>query len=270
MNLKIFSKGLYSSWGYYAPIRTMFDCGEGAATALGNYVYAPESVFIGHGHGDHVLGLPSLVGCRNSARGDKEKPLKVFYPYSDSMRDTIDFIRKRNTRLSYELNWVEIGDGYFQEFDNNMRLEAFAVRHTTNSLGFRVLEKRSRLKAGIKPEDVKALLEKGEKVNENYWANMFTWTLDSYSYDPSKIENCAWLVADSTFLTERDRDSNTHASVEEVMIMAKAHNVKRLSLAHFSPRYDWKQIERFCLDHKAKIGFNGSLDIVLPNKVYEL
>ena len=270
MNLKIYSKGMYSSWGYYAPIRSMFDCGDGCSTALGNYVYAPENIFISHGHQDHISNLPSFVGIRNAARGDKEKSLNIFHPEARNMDAIKDYINRIYSRLSFDLNWIEIGDGFHMEFDNKMRLEAFKVNHCHNSLAYRVMEKRSRLKAGINPADAKALVAKGETVNESYWANTFTWTLDSCTYDLKNIENCAWLIADANFLNAKDRDDPTHATVEEVMTNAKTMNVKRLTLAHFSSRYDWKEIERFCLDSKAKIGFNGAVDIILPNKVYEL
>jgi len=261
---------MYSTWGYYAPIRALFDCGEGCATNLGNYVYAPESIFLGHNHGDHVLGLPSFIGCRNSARGDKEKPLTVYYPESDMMKDLIEFIKKRNSRLSYDLNFVEISPGFKLDFGNKMHLEAFYVKHGYNSLGFRILEKRSRLKAGIDPKDAKNLIAKGEVVSEEYLGNLFTWTLDSANYDRSNIAGCAHLVADATFLKVADRDDNTHTSVDEVMTWAKEANVKRLTLAHFSSRYNWNEITPSVLDIKDKIGFNGGVDIVLPNKVYEL
>jgi ribonuclease Z len=269
MNLKISSKGMYSTWGYYAPIRALFDCGEGCATNLGNYVYAPESVFLGHNHGDHVLGLPSFVGCRNSARGDKEKPLTVYYPESDMMKDLIEFIMKRNSRLSYELKFVEIAPGFKMDFGNKMHLEAFYVKHGYNSLGFRIMEKRSRLKAGVNPKDAKNLIAKGEIISEEYFGNVFTWTLDSARYDLSNIENCAHLVADATFIKVADRDNNTHTSVDEVMTWAKEANVKTLTLAHFSSRYNWNEITPSVLDIKEKIGFNGNVNVVLPNKVYE-
>lgn len=270
MNLKISSKGMYSTWGYYAPIRALFDCGEGCATNLGNYVYAPESIFLGHNHGDHVLGLPSFIGCRNSARGDKEKPLTVYYPESDMMKDLIEFIKKRNSRLSYELNFVEISPGFKLDFGNKMHLEAFYVKHCYKSLGFRIMEKRSRLKAGIDPKDAKALIAKGETISEEYFGNIFTWTLDSASYDLDNIQNCAHLIGDSTFIHSKDRDEQTHSSCEEVLSWAKKFDVKRVSLAHWSSRYNWNEIPKEVETIQKEIGYEGKIDIILPNKVHEL
>lgn len=269
MNLKISSKGMYSTWGYYAPIRALFDCGEGCALSLGNHVYAPESIFLSHSHGDHVLGLPSFIGCRNSARGDKEKPLNVYYHDSDMMKDLITFVMKRNSRLTYDLKFIPIKDGFTLDFGNKMKIEAFYVKHAFGSLGYKVLEKRSRLKAGIDPKDARSLVAAGQIINEDYWANIFTWTLDSAHYDLKHIANSAWLIADATFLKAADRDDPTHSSVQEVLNWAVEANVKRVTLGHFSSRYNWKEIEPFVIDAKAKIGFTGIVDVVLPNKVYE-
>jgi len=270
-NLTIFSKAMFGTFSYYSPIRAMFDCGPGASNHFGNYVYAPESIFISHScHNDHIGDLPSFIGARAFCRGDKEKPLTIYYPESRNMTFMMEYISKIHSRLPYDLNFVEISPGFKLDFGNKMHLEAFYVKHGYNSLGFKILEKRSRLKAGIDPKDAKDLIAKGEIISEEYFGNLFTWTLDSAYYDIANIVNCAHLVADATFLKVADRDDKTHASVDEVMTWAKDANVKRLTLAHFSSRYNWNEITPSVLDVKEKIGFNGGVDIVLPNKVYEL
>lgn len=262
---------MYGSWAHFSPTRTLFDCGNDCASALMNHVYAIEDIFIGHScHSDHIANLPSFIGARAHARGAKEKPLNVYYPESRNMTLMMDYISKLHSRLPYELNFIEIGPGFTKTFDNGLVLHAFAVKHAYNSLAFKILERRSRLKAGIDPKDAKALAASGQIINEPYWANVFTYTLDSASYDLKHIENCAWLVGDSTFLKSSDRDENTHASVEEILTWARDKNVKRVTLCHFSIRYNYKEIEPFVLDAKVKIGFNGIVDIIIPNRVYEL
>lgn len=260
---------MYGSWAMYAPTRTLFDCGNDCASALMNHVYAVEDIFISHCHQDHYNNLPSFIGARAYACGAKEKGLNVYYPESRNMTLMIDYIRKLHPKLPYELNFIEIGPGFTKTFENGLVLEAFSVKHCYNSLAFKILEKRSRLKAGIDPKDARTLAASGQTINENYWANIFAYTLDSASYDLKHIENCAWLIADSTFLKFSDRDENTHASVEEILTWARDKNVKRVILAHISTRYDIREITPFILDAKLKIGFNGALDIIFPNKIYE-
>ena len=77
------SKALYSTWVFYRPDRLLLDCGEGAATQLGNESYAIERVLLTHGHIDHISGLPSLLWARASGMGDNEKPLEILYPQGD-------------------------------------------------------------------------------------------------------------------------------------------------------------------------------------------
>ncbi len=269
-NLSLFSKALYSSWGLHTPTRTLFDCGEGCATALGNYVYQPERILIGHGHGDHVLGLPSFIGCRNSGRGDKSKPLAVYAPASHAFSDLKSFISKRNSHLTYKLDFIDIVPGFRVPINPKVYIEAFAVKHTYGSVGFKVMENRTRLKAGILPEEVKARKAAGEHIHEAYDANIFSWTLDSASYDLSNIEGCAHLIADGTFLREADREDATHASVEEVLGWAVGAKVKRISIAHISTRYDWNEVRDFINKEVARVGYTGVVDIILSDHVYDL
>lgn len=270
-NLTIFSKAMFGTFSYYSPIRAMFDCGPGASNHFGNHVYAPESIFIGHScHNDHIGDLPSFVGARAHCRGDKEKDLNIYYPESRNMTLMIDYISKLHYNLPYKLNFIEINPGFTKTFDNGLSIEAFAVKHAYKSMGYKILEKRSRLKAGIKPEDARALAASGQVINEAYWANVFTYTLDSASYDLKHIENCAWLIADSCFISPKDREDLTHASCEEVMRWAKDSNVKRISLAHWSCRYSWQDIQRAVPEIQKNVGYYGQVDAILPNRVWEL
>jgi len=80
MRLIVYSKGLYSTWLYYAPDRLAFDAGEGLSSILGNKCFAIQHVFLSHGHADHISGLIGLINIRNSGMGDTEKPLTIYYP----------------------------------------------------------------------------------------------------------------------------------------------------------------------------------------------
>ncbi len=271
MNLKIFSKALYSSWGYYAPARTLFDCGEGCATTLGNEVYAPERIFISHGHGDHVLGLPSFIGCRNSGRGDKKKPLSIFHTESDSFTGLKKFILERNSKLSYPLEFIEINPGFKINLDDKTKIEAFKVEHTYNSIGYKIMETRKRLKPGINPSEVKQMKDNGvTDIYEYYEANIFTWLLDSCSFDLSHIAGSSHVIFDATFLKAKDREGDTHASVEECLNWARDCGVKRATLAHISTRYKNEEVIKFVNDGVDLLGYSGKVDVILGGNLYEL
>jgi ribonuclease Z len=210
---------------------------------MGNFVYGVENVFISHQHGDHILGLPSLVGIRNSARGDKEKPLNVFYPKDNSsVRDLEDFIWKRNRHLSYELNFVPIEQGFKFIIDNTRYIEAFNMSHQKNAttLGYAIREHRSRLKAEFVGKNIPELLKAGvikTALNENYTANVFAYCLDSCGFDYSNIANADLAIMDCTFINKNDRDDLTHFTLDEAKSICHDAGVKKMVAAHFSPRY---------------------------------
>lgn len=240
MNLKIFSIGGYSSWAYYRPARLLFDCGEGCAMNLRNEVFGVEKIFISHSHGDHVNGLAGFISARASARGDKEKPLTIYLHGNNKYIDRlVSYLGDVSRNLSYSLEFSPIDVGDKIKIDDRRHVEVFRLDHSRafTTLGFRVMERRTRLKAGIDPTRVKELVLKGEAVNESYDGNLFTYTLDSAAFDLSKVANAAEWVADCNFLDGKDRDDPTHMTLEEVTSIAKTQNVKVTYLAHISSRY---------------------------------
>jgi len=76
MKLLIYSKALYSSWVYYSADRILFDAGEGRVRSWETR-RSLSTVFLSHGHADHIAGLVSLVNIRNNGMGDKEKELII-------------------------------------------------------------------------------------------------------------------------------------------------------------------------------------------------
>jgi ribonuclease Z len=248
-NIEIFSKGLYSSWCYHIPSRTLFDCGEGFATYQGNFMYGVERILISHGHGDHVLGLPSLIGCRNSARGDREKPLEIYYPHNNhSIRQLQKFIEERQgNKLRYDVKWIPIMPGFCIPLNNKQEIQSFPMEHQRNgdTIGYRIVEKRSKLKQEFMGKNIPELLKSGikkENLSEEYVANLFAYCLDAYKIDPYWLKDCEVGVMDCTFLKKEDRNDNTHYSLDEAMKIFYEANGKEMIAAHISPRYHHKEI----------------------------
>ena len=259
LNISIFSKALYSNWCYARSYQTLFDCGEGCATSIGNYLAGIEHVFIGHDHGDHVLGLPALIGARNAGRGisrnedtmDGNKPLTVYYPDDNYlMIDLIDFIKKRNGNwLRYDLQFVPIMPGYEVQLGKNAYVRAFKMSHqkNKNTLGYVIYENRTRLKAEYKGIDVPALFRAGlsreefvAKYQEQYRANLFAYCLDAYRIDDYReIAGCNDVIMDCTFLNDKDRDDVTHFTLDEACRVCNGNGVKNMYAAHLSGRYNY-------------------------------
>lgn len=256
----LFSRGLYSSWCHVPHYNLLFDCGEGCATAIGNDISNITKIFIGHGHGDHTLGLFSLIGCRNTSRGtsknpetrDHNKPLEIFYPYgSEGIADIIDFVTKRNAGwLRYDLKWTPLRIGDTVKIGHNTFIRAFEMLHQRNglSLGYVIYEKRNRLKPEFRGRDIPALLKSGsvnrDHLNEFYDVNLFAYCLDAYEIPTGhEIHGCPHVVMDCTFINPKDRTNMTHFTLIEALLFCHNNSITNMYAAHVSPRYDGRVIE---------------------------
>ena len=260
LNISIFSKALYSSWCYVPQHKILFDCGEGAATAIGNSLANIERIFIGHNHGDHTLGLPSIVGCRNSGRGisrnketqDHNKPLTIYYPKDNTHINALfDFVMGRNANyLRYKIIFVGIEDGFELDLGNKQYIRAFSMYHQKNAstLGYVIYENRNRLKPEFRGQDIPSLLKNGlskDAINESYRANLFAYCLDAYDIkDYSQLWDCKDVIMDCTFMNEKDRDDMTHFTLDEAYKICKDNGVKKMYAAHLPGRYDSNEVAK--------------------------
>ena len=257
----MFSKGLYSSWCQVigAGPDMLFDAGEGAATAIGNGLTNIEHCFLGHFHGDHTLGLPSIVGCRNMAHGTSRnietrshnKPLTIHYPGEivgtsgrESFADLRRFVESRNRNwLRYDLMWHEMEPDETVSIGTNLAVRAFSMEHQKNglTLGYAVIENRRRLREQFRGQNIRALKTANgwtdNDVMEPYEKNVFSYCLDSFRFDPKNIAGADIAVMDCTFLDPRDRDDPTHFTFDESFALASGAGVGTMIAAHISSRY---------------------------------
>lgn len=205
---------------------------------------------ISHGHGDHVLGLPSFIGCRNSARGDREKPLQIYYPAGDKNVESVrDFIFQRNGNLRYNVEWFGIHPGCSVDLGNNQSIVSFEMQHQkyNKTLGYRIVEKRSKLRPEYMGTDIPTLLRGGSVTSEQikmwYSTNIFVYALDAFHVNQEDLKDADIAVMDCTFLKEKDRDDMTHFTLSEAWELCGKAGVKKMIAAHFSPRYLYPMIK---------------------------
>jgi ribonuclease Z len=260
------SKALYSTWVCYKPDRLLVDCGEGAATALGNSGFAIERVLLTHGHLDHISGLPSLLWSRASGMGDTEKPLAIYYPRDDSyvaaMQTYLEHIR---SRLTYELQWIALDSGDSLDLSDcapnapesngqkksavrhARRVVAFPTRHSRGqlTLGYKIVETRRRLKpeyARLAQDEIRRRArEKGRAgahdLMEEYEATLVAFGGDGLPLNPGAVRGCELLLHEATILDPADRKHQLHSTLDEAMAVAAQARPKTLLLYHISGRY---------------------------------
>ncbi|MEK4521849.1 ribonuclease Z [Psychrobacillus sp. FSL W7-1457] len=119
----------------------MFDCGEATQHQILRTTIKPrklEKIFITHLHGDHIYGLPGLLGSRSFLAGDEQ--LTIYGP--KGVKDWLEVtLSTSQTRLKYPLQIVEIEEGIIFE-DEQFIVEARLLEHVIPCYGFRVTQKQ--------------------------------------------------------------------------------------------------------------------------------
>lgn len=118
----------------------MFDCGEATQHQILHTTLKPrklEKLFITHLHGDHIYGLPGLLGSRSFLGGDE--PLTVYGPAG--LKNWIDVtLAVSKTHVKYPLTIIEIEEGIVFE-DEQFIVEAKLLEHVMPCYGYSVKQK---------------------------------------------------------------------------------------------------------------------------------
>ena len=266
----------------------LWDVGEGTLRQLNTAKLSPmriEKIFITHFHGDHYLGLMSLI--QTMTLWNREKPLYIYGP-----KYTFEFIQNYLKSgffaPSFEIHVHELGEARlkFEDYE----IWSFKVEHGIPALGYEFKEKDKRgsfdlekiRELGLKPGPWMKELELKGKIEINgkllYLEDVtgerrrgikVVYTGDT---EPCKrtglfSERADLLIHEATYLTGEERGESYHSTVSEACDVAKKAKVKLLALFHRAPRYKYdeylQKAKQLC-DHKFivpkdfdRIGFKG-------------
>lgn len=241
----------------------LFDCGEGTQMQILKTSIRPrkiDKIFITHLHGDHIFGLPGLLSSRSFQAGIE--PLTIYGPVG--IKEFVQVaLRVTNTRLSYQVKFVELtGDGDVFA-DEQFHVTAVQLDHGIQSFGFRVTESDhegelqvEKLRAlGITPGPVYGQLKKGQTVTlpdgqqisghdfiGGHRPGRVVAIFGDTRPTPQTIElakNADIMVHESTFGAGDDKMARNyfHSTNLQAATMAKKAGVKQLLLTHISARY---------------------------------
>jgi ribonuclease Z len=237
----------------------LFDPGEGTQRQFIFANVAPtvvSRVFISHFHGDHCLGLGSILMRLNL--DNITHPIHCYYPASGKKY----FDRLRYGSIYHErIKVIEhpVSQAGLVEDDGRFRIEAAFLEHGVENIGWRITEPDTRkfdheklAVHGVKGPLVKELQEKGSLVIEGR-----TVTLDQVSWirhgDSFAIvidtlpcqsaidlaRNASLFLCESTYLEEHQELARLHhhLTAKQAALIAKQAGAKELILTHFSARY---------------------------------
>lgn len=273
-----YSLGMYSTWLWCRPFRLLFDAGEGVATRLHNSVFGIRQVFLSHGHLDHLGGLPTLVNIRNTGMGEHELPLAVYHPDGDDLVAAMRrYIEGSQRALAYELSWRPLRPGQRVEVDELRTMAPFATEHgqPTLTLGYRLLERRTRLKpelAGRSQAEVRAMAtaQGREAVSESFEHPLIVYGGDGLSPPPEQLAGADLAILEATFADPADRERPNHATIDEAVAAAAAGEVKALALIHGSVRYRLNDMRRAARASIARHGLTAPVRLLWRERWVEV
>ncbi len=243
----------------------LFDPGEGTQRQFIFADVAPPVVtriFISHFHGDHCLGLGSMLMRLNL---DKVKhPIHCYYPASG---------KKHFDRLRYGCIYKEnitvvehpVRKPGLVEDDGKFRIEADFLDHGVENIGWRITEpdtikfhKEELKKLGLDGPIVRKLEKEGKVCIADRWVlleevshvrpgDVFAYIVDTRPC-PEAIElarGAKVLLCESTYLDEERAmaDEYKHMTAKQAAEIAHEAGVHMLILTHFSARY--RDVELF-------------------------
>ncbi|NGX26286.1 MAG: Ribonuclease BN [Chlamydiae bacterium] len=237
----------------------LFDPGEGTQRQFIFANIAPPCVnriFVSHFHGDHCLGLGSMLMRLNLDKVNH--PIHCYYPASGKKY----FDRLRFGTIYHQtIEVIEhpISEEGIVHDDGKFQIEAYFLEHGVDTVGYRVKEADVRkfdreklLSHGVQGPLVRELEEKGsilidgkkvllDDVSRIRTGDIFAIVIDTL---PCKnaihiAKDAKLLLCEATYLGEhRDLAKNyRHLTAGQAAQIAKEAGAQQLVLTHFSARY---------------------------------
>ena len=246
----------------------LFDCGEGTQHQILQTKLSPvkiRNIFISHLHGDHLYGLPGIIGTR-SALGAKSQ-LTIYGP--TGLQTFIETALKTSQiQLTYPLEIIEIEDGMSLTI-NQFQLQIRLLKHRIPSYGFRLtcpdrpgkLDHQRLIELGIPPGPIYGELKKGKTIQledgrvingKEFVSPPIPGHVVVYLGDTMPCPNAVQLAHHADLLIHEATFSHSfaekavihqHSTTIEAAKVAAQAEVQTLILTHFSNRYHEKDLQ---------------------------
>ncbi|MBW7867596.1 MAG: ribonuclease Z [Brumimicrobium sp.] len=261
----------------------LIDCGEGTQLQMRKFGLKFQNVqiiLISHLHGDHIFGLPGLIGTMQLL--GRNSPLLIIGPKGlKSFLLSLFEIIGLPVVMPIEFKELETKKEVITVFsDKSIEIKAFPLHHRIATFGYRINEKTGKRgldkeafdKTGVSIAYIDKL-KNGEDIIDNNGVHVryedvtfppkptisYAYCSDT-AYYPTIVEHIQGvdlLYHEATFAEkERSRAEVTyHSTASDAAKIAQEAKVGKLILGHLSARYntDSKHLE------EARIHFNNTV-----------
>ncbi len=248
------SRAGLQSWIRLHPPGVAFDVGRGheALEGIG-------TLFLTHGHLDHILGLPMTL----SFRSRKGETTKVYAPevIVGDLRVFIESASRLEGRdYDYEISGLRVGDRV--EVAPGYRVEAFETDHVVPSLGYHLFQSRKSLNPhyhGLSGEELASRRRRGEAIDVEREELACSYTGDTtakvFELEP-RLYHSRTLIVECTFL-EKDRSENAvrygHIHVDDLVEQADRLTNETLVIVHLSRRHTHRELRQIIVDRAPQL-----------------
>lgn len=246
----------------YMGRKILIDCGEGTQVSMrisNTGFKSIDIICITHIHGDHIVGLPGLLGTiGNSGRTE---PLTIIGP--EGITNAVNGLRVIANWLPYEINILENPKNVFK-IDNEyikgeVEISTLELDHSSPCVGYNFYFKRRPkfdVDKAMKNNVPKILWSRLQKNEDRIILDGIEYTKEmvigeerkgikiSMVTDTRPIENINefingsdYFICEGTYGNDDDLPKaikNKHMTFREAATLAKKGSVKKLLLTHFS------------------------------------
>lgn len=221
-----------------------FDVGQCPRASL-----ASKYMCISHGHMDHVGGLaywcsqrnfqgmgPGTIVCDPETEGDIRAMLEGFARL-ERQKTPYELIALKPTPISGEANEIEI--------KNNIALRSFQTEHTCPSVGYAIIEKRTKLKeefGGLPQEKLRELKERGTDIVNRFEIPLVAYlgdTLPGPHLVRDEVRKAKVIITECTFFEPDHRERakvGMHLHVEDLAEWLRVCECEAMVVTHISRR----------------------------------
>ena len=244
-----------------------FDIGSAPKPALtANYVA------LSHGHMDHAAALAYYFSQRHFqgiGTGTVVCHPALEKPVRNVMTAWIDLEAQRTP-----YNVVALAPDEQLEIKNNIYLRGFETAHTVPSLGFTVVEHRSKLRpelADLPQERIVELKAKGEPITHTLEIPLVCYTGDTMwgaHFEREDVLGARVIITECTFLEpgHRSRASvGKHLHLDDIVNLLEASSAEAVVLTHLSRRTHIGQVRK-ALDEAIPARHRDRVLVLMDNR----